>query len=179
METRYGICAEDNLSSGGEARSYHVSTVSKQDAVAAERLESEAMSKRPISSLTSQSSPYAASIVLAKELHSKASERSCVHVEFDISGTGISYQHGDHLGVFAENMFPVVQRAAASQSCHWTIPSLYRCPMMHLLPNATVPDALHAQNSVKQICRLAQPSSENCSCRSGICRNRRLREGTT
>ena len=71
------------------------------------------MSKRPISGLTSGSSPYAASIVLAKELHSKSSERSCVHVEFDISGTGISYQHGDHVGVFAENMLPVVQRAAA------------------------------------------------------------------
>ena len=113
IETNYGICAEDNLSSGGEARSYRASTVSKLDAVAAERLECEAMSKRPISGLTSESSPYAASIVLAKELHSKSSERSCVHVEFDISGTGISYQHGDHVGVFAENMLPVVQRAAA------------------------------------------------------------------
>ena len=113
METTYSICA-GNLSSGGEARSYHVSTVSKLDAVAAERLECEAMSKRPTSSLTSQSSPCAASIILAKELHSKVSERSCVHVEFDISGTGISYQHGDHLGVFAKNMFPVVQRVATS-----------------------------------------------------------------
>ena len=112
METTYGICAEGNLSSGGEARSYHVSTASKLDAVAAERLECEAMSKRPTSSLTSQTSPCAASIILAKELHSTVSERSCVHVEFDISGTGISYQHGDHLGVFAKNMLPVVQRAA-------------------------------------------------------------------
>ena len=114
METTYGICAEDNLSSGGEARSYEVCTVSKIDAVAAERTEFAAMSKQPSSGITSQSSPYAASITLAKELHSSNSERSCVHIEFDISGTGISYQHGDHLGVFAENMLPVVQRAAAS-----------------------------------------------------------------
>ena len=114
METTYGICAEDNLSSGGEARSYEVCTVSESDAVAAERTECAAMSKQPSSGITSQSSPYAASITLAKELHSSNSERSCVHIEFDISGTGISYQHGDHLGVFAENMLPVVQRAAAS-----------------------------------------------------------------
>jgi NADPH-ferrihemoprotein reductase len=90
METTYGICAEDNLSSGGEARSYEVCTVSKLDAVAAERTEFAAMSKQPSSGITSQSSPYAASITLAKELHSSNSERSCVHIEFDISGTGIS-----------------------------------------------------------------------------------------
>jgi NADPH-ferrihemoprotein reductase len=114
MERTYGICAEGALSSDGESRSYQVSTASKIDAVAAERVEVEAMSKQPRGSLTSQSSPYAASIVLAKELHSSTSERSCVHIEFDLSGTGINYQHGDHLGVFAENMLPVVQRAAAS-----------------------------------------------------------------
>ena len=174
METTYGICAEGNLSSGGEARSYHVSTVSKLDAVAAERLECEAMSKRPTSSLTSQSSPCAASIILAKELHSKVSERSCVHVEFDISGTGISYQHGDHLGVFAKNMFPVVQRAATS----------LKLPLDHSF-TLSMPDDAPASltqpfptpctlgTALSRYADLLNPPPENCSRCSGICRNRR------
>jgi NADPH-ferrihemoprotein reductase len=63
--------------------------------------------------MVTQHSPFAASVILARELHDVSSNRSCVHVEFDISKSGITYQPGDHLGVFAENSLPVIQRAAA------------------------------------------------------------------
>ena len=35
-----------------------------------------------------------------------------MHVEFDISGSGIKYKTGDHLGVFAENGADITQRVA-------------------------------------------------------------------
>ena len=71
------------------------------------------MSKCPRDGFATQQSPFAASVILARELHNVTSTRSCVHIEFDISDSGITYQPGDHLGVFAENSLPVIQRAAA------------------------------------------------------------------
>ena len=90
-----------------------------------------AHAKRPEGGITSQSSPYAATVTRARELHSSASDRSCVHIEFDISDTGITYSHGDHLGVYAENSFAVVKRAAAC----------LRLPLDHAFTLSVPPDA--------------------------------------
>jgi NADPH-ferrihemoprotein reductase len=115
MEEKYGVSAEGGGGmSGGEAPSYDVAVIaSKKTAVDAENELSAAMREYPKGGVTTQFKPYAAPVASARELHAATSDRSCVHVEFDIAGTGISYQHGDHLGVFAENAFAVVQRAAA------------------------------------------------------------------
>lgn len=56
--------------------------------------------------------PYMAPVKQAKELFT-AGERTCVHVEFDIEGSGISYQHGDHLAVWAHNPERDIQRMLA------------------------------------------------------------------
>jgi len=57
------------------------------------------------------SKPYACPIKLCKELHGSKSDRSCVHVEFDVSQCkGLTYEIGDHLGVYAENAPDVVDR---------------------------------------------------------------------
>jgi NADPH-ferrihemoprotein reductase len=58
------------------------------------------------------SSPHLATVTLVKELHTKLSDRSCVHVEVDISGCSATYEAGDHIGVFAENSPDVVTAAA-------------------------------------------------------------------
>lgn len=55
--------------------------------------------------------PYNAVVTKARELFVEGTaDRTCVHVEFDIEGSGISYQHGDHIAVWAHNPEQEVDR---------------------------------------------------------------------
>lgn len=47
--------------------------------------------------------PYPAPIPVIRELFQSTHDRNCVHVEFNIEGSGMTYQHGDHVGVWPTN----------------------------------------------------------------------------
>ena len=53
--------------------------------------------------------PYAARIAVIRELHSRKSDRSCLHVELDTTGSGVTYEAGDHVALFAQNGPAVVE----------------------------------------------------------------------
>ncbi|PNW88663.1 hypothetical protein CHLRE_01g039350v5 [Chlamydomonas reinhardtii] len=57
-------------------------------------------------------SPFWAKITTVRELHTPASDRSCVHVEVDVSGSGITYEAGDHIAIYARNGEAVVSQVA-------------------------------------------------------------------
>ncbi|KAJ7857765.1 putative cytochrome P450 oxidoreductase [Mycena leptocephala] len=47
--------------------------------------------------------PYPAPILASRELFQSTAERNCVHIELNTEGSGITYQHGDHVGVWPSN----------------------------------------------------------------------------
>ena len=60
---------------------------------------------------TSVSNPYNARIGVLRELHMRKSDRSCIHVELDIQGSGLQYEAGDHVGLLCENGPGIVEEA--------------------------------------------------------------------
>ena len=59
--------------------------------------------------------PYLAPVSVHRELH-KGGDRSCMHIEFDISGSKLRYDSGDHVAVFPVNDAVIVEKLGARLS---------------------------------------------------------------
>lgn len=53
--------------------------------------------------------PYLSKMIVNRELH-EAGDRSCMHMEFDIEGSKIRYDAGDHLAVYPQNSKELVDK---------------------------------------------------------------------
>lgn len=56
--------------------------------------------------------PFLAAIAAHRELH-QGGDRSCMHIEFDIRDSGITYEAGDHVGIYPTNCEATVRELAA------------------------------------------------------------------
>ncbi|WWC59241.1 uncharacterized protein I303_101791 [Kwoniella dejecticola CBS 10117] len=57
----------------------------------------------PVSGGYGIKNPYPAPVLASKELFAVSGDRNCVHIEFDLTGSGMTYQHGDHVGIWPSN----------------------------------------------------------------------------
>lgn len=99
--------------SGGDVQDFEVTKLTDVDDSKVYRGELSARALLKTKGIHDAKNPYLAPVTTAKELFAPECERSCVHVEFNIEGSGMSYQHGDHLAVWAHNPEREVERALA------------------------------------------------------------------
>ncbi|KAG5683647.1 hypothetical protein PVAND_012918 [Polypedilum vanderplanki] len=101
--------------------------------------------------------PYLAPIKVNRELH-KSGDRSCMHVEFDLEGSKMRYEAGDHLAVYPVNDSDLVERLAklcganldtvfslinldtdSSKKNPFPCPTTYRSALTHYLEITALP----------------------------------------
>jgi NADPH-ferrihemoprotein reductase len=90
---------------GGDSPDFAVSELD-QSSVVPEKVYLGELSARALTKtrgIHDAKNPYASPITVARELFQSTTDRNCVHMEFDITGSGITYQHGDHVGVWPSN----------------------------------------------------------------------------
>eukprot|EP00736_Rhodelphis_marinus_P006723 Rmarinus@m.17465 len=91
-------------------------------------------------------------VAVKKELHTELSDRSCVHVEFDLKGSGLSYQAGDHVGIYASLRDEHVTELATLLGVVDELDALYtfrpRDPEARVNTHAYGDDALRSSHSM-------------------------------
>ncbi|KAL8614018.1 hypothetical protein ACOMHN_023253 [Nucella lapillus] len=101
--------------------------------------------------------PYLAPVTVNRELH-KGGDRSCMHIELDITGSKLRYEAGDHVGVYPTNDLGTVERMGkrlgvdldtlfsltnvdeeASKKHPFPCPCKYRTALLHYVDIQTPP----------------------------------------
>ncbi|XP_065065029.1 NADPH--cytochrome P450 reductase-like [Rhopilema esculentum] len=101
--------------------------------------------------------PYLAPIKVNRELHQNASDRSCMHIELEIEGSGIRYHAGDHVGIYPVNDQELVNKLGelldveldtvfklvnvdedATKKSPFPCPTTYRTALLHYVDIANI-----------------------------------------
>lgn len=118
--------------------------------------------------------PYLAPVRVNRELH-KSGNRSCMHIEFDISNSKIRYDSGDHVAVYPVNCVELVEKIGkrlnvdlelaftltnvdedASKKHPFPCPTTYRIALMHYLDITSCPRT----NVLKELAEYASNPKE-------------------
>ncbi|KAF9026112.1 putative cytochrome P450 oxidoreductase [Hymenopellis radicata] len=88
---------------GGDSADFAVSELAShpQEKVYLGELSARALTKTK--GIHDAKNPFAAPVSVSRELFQDVGDRNCVHVELNIEGSGMTYQHGDHIGVWPTN----------------------------------------------------------------------------
>jgi NADPH-ferrihemoprotein reductase len=103
-----------NKGDGGEVKDFKVTEL--EDHIEDSKIYKGKLSARALlgtKGIHDSKNPYPAPVKVVKELLNISGERSCVHIEFDTENSGISYQYGDHVAVWASNPESDVDRMLA------------------------------------------------------------------
>lgn len=127
-----------------------------------------------------QKNPFLAPLRINRELH-KGGERSCMHIEFDITGASLKYTAGDHVALLPENCTQLVEKIADLLSVDLeTVFSLVNkdgecsCNMQPLPQCTSVLRTLIADRFTSRACVQEEPlplSHYIPQCSSALCRH--------
>jgi len=113
--------------------------------------------------------PFLATLIVNHELH-KAGDRSCMHIEFDIDGSKMRYEAGDHIALYPTNDKDFVERLGqlcnadldtkfslintdteSSKKHPFPCPTTYRTALTHYIEITAIPRT-HILNELAEYC---------------------------
>lgn len=80
-----------------------------EPSIAERETQSPSNSTKSVQSLYDVNSPFLATLKVNRELI-QSGARSCRHIEFDISGSNMKYEPGDHIGIYPTNESELVEK---------------------------------------------------------------------
>lgn len=177
------VCDYFNIESTGEDVLMRQYRLVEQTDVAADRIYTGEVAR--LHSLQSQrppydaKNPYLAPIKVNRELH-KGGGRSCMHIEFDIEGSKIRYEAGDHVALYPINDTELVEKLAkacdanldtvfslnntdveSSKKHPFPCPTTYRTALTHYLEITALPRT-HILKELVEYC--SDEKVYNCCC---------------
>jgi sulfite reductase (NADPH) flavoprotein alpha-component len=93
----------------------------------------------------SKKTPFPAVVVASRDLNGPGATKHVHHVEFDLAGSGLTYEAGDALGVFAQNCPELVADVLAALGCDGeeAVPA----------PDGSTTSLRHALSELYEICK--------------------------
>lgn len=172
------VCEKFNITTVGEDISMRQYTLTEHEDIVPEkqfsgepvRLGSFRTQKPPFDA----KNPFLAPVLVNRELH-KGGDRSCMHIEFDITGSKIRYDAGDHVAVYPVNDPELVEAIGnrldadlgktftltnvdedASKKHPFPCPTTYRTALSHYLDITNPPRT----NVIKELSEYAQEEKD-------------------